>query len=1411
MAKPKKHKITRLVISILLTTLICATVLLAYLASRNVEEHLKDYIAASTHNEYTLAISDVRINYFKRTITLSSVQLTAQKENGQHYYFAADYLQAKGISLRKLIFDKKIDCKKLEVADPVFEVYSNDKMQNLELDRNLLFDKLLPFFNKKFKSISVKDIELKRARVSQYKLASDSTSLNSINKFDIGINDFYIDSAFLAQRNELFRATEINLKIKNFKHMLGDSIHKLHVGELSYSIKSKRVKGTNINLSPIDTAISRQTLYWMTIPELGLHSDGLRNMLGNDTVQIDSLYLKKCLIRIKPPQSSKGLSLRKLREFDLYQLLRNDFKLVSINHLYFESKNMCIESRTTNPEARQIFNNIEVELDKFLLDEDAYSLPNKILYADNFSLQIGKYSLNLNDQVHHFEAENITTSSRDSIISAKNLQLVPASETRNLPTTVSLNCDSVRLLSVDLARLFHHREMPLQEISAFHPILTINQFRDKTGNGKNGNSLLYQFIGDYIKGIYANVIAIDRGHFSVNDFRNKADTGNLDADFNFRLTDFSLDSVSSRKTDKLFFATNIELHFDHYQMKLADQLHQLEVEKIDISSLQRTASIKNLHLFPQRVKNIEERLKQLKRTELYEIKAPALVMHNTDIKNAFFRKQLIVNSFSILQPEIYFEVFANQRKTEKSNNLEEFHDLLNNYISHIEIGKINAPDGKIRFVNHSRKGKTIDITNKFSLALDHFVLNDAEIKKDRLLFSDFFELKLQDHLFKLSDNVHILQAGEISLSSKKSSIQISKALLYPDITSPDYKKLPWHIQVNIPQIQLSGVDLQKAFLKQELNVAELLVQSPLIEIYKNSKRNNKVNFKDITVPLPEELKELTINKTALVGGSLKVYNVAQYSQKQIATTKIDFNFDQVSLKRTDNNSTARFSSRNIETRLSSLHLTPEKGPYTIDVSGINFSAEKKLLTFTDLNILPRQANDKPQFGGMQIPKLHFGNLDPHEAFQNNRFHASVIEMTSPVFHVNLTGGQHKTNPFRIKLPPTLLAVMDELSAEKVLVQDATFFFNKNKKLHQHQHIDISLNHFHLDSLISEKPLGSDNLKLVRNNTRFTDKKNHYNFMIDKIMFTSNNNNLSFTGITIDPKYSGNAYQKVIPFQTDHYSGTIDRIDFSDIDLDRWFKSRELTGTKLTIDKAKIDIYRDKQTPFNENQHLQMPQVMIKKLKFPFYFDSLLLVNSDISYAEQLENLADPGWIIFTHTNMSLTPFTNLPDIITTRPIANLSASAMLMGASQMNVRMDFDMSSPVSSFTASGSLSPFDMTILNPVTEKNARIMVKSGEVNRFDFDFTADSVKSTGKLRFAYDNLKISILEQKDGDTKEAKFASFLANSLMLRSKNPRTRILLPDDIYFERDPKRSIINYWWKTIFSGAKNTFGIKDDKE
>ena len=60
-------------------------------------------------------------------------------------------------------------------------------------------------------------------------------------------------------------------------------------------------------------------------------------------------------------------------------------------------------------------------------------------------------------------------------------------------------------------------------------------------------------------------------------------------------------------------------------------------------------------------------------------------IHYTKLYDAFFRKKLNINQFIISKPQIYFEVFANFKQDGKEINPKEFYDLLQSYITDINI------------------------------------------------------------------------------------------------------------------------------------------------------------------------------------------------------------------------------------------------------------------------------------------------------------------------------------------------------------------------------------------------------------------------------------------------------------------------------------------------------------------------------------------------------------------------------------------------------------------------------------------------------------------------------------------------------------------------------------------------------
>src|SRR5690606_31812812 len=153
----------------------------------------------------------------------------------------------------------------------------------------------------------------------------------------------------------------------------------------------------------------------------------------------------------------------------------------------------------------------------------------------------------------------------------------------------------------------------------------------------------------------------------------------------------------------------------------------------------------------------EEDMKRFERSELFKISVPKIRLTGVDLRNAFFNNKLRISNFMISQPEIYFENFNFLRAEKNKTDLSEFYSLIFNYIEDADINRFIVSDGNLTWVNHTRNGKTTSFDNAFSASLQNFRLNETERSKNRLLFSDDFEISIRDQEFELSDSVHILK------------------------------------------------------------------------------------------------------------------------------------------------------------------------------------------------------------------------------------------------------------------------------------------------------------------------------------------------------------------------------------------------------------------------------------------------------------------------------------------------------------------------------------------------------------------------------------------------------------------------------------------------------------------------------
>jgi hypothetical protein len=293
---------------------------------------------------------------------------------------------------------------------------------------------------------------------------------------------------------------------------------------------------------------------------------------------------------------------------------------------------------------------------------------------------------------------------------------------------------------------------------------------------------------------------------------------------------------------------------------------------------------------------------------------------------------------------------------------------------------------------------------------------------------------------------------------------------------------------------------------------------------------------------------------------------------------------------------------------------------------------------------------------------------------------------------------------------------------------------------------------------------------------------------------------------VNPLAEKEEFPRKTGFQTDVAQASIDYIEFQKINERKWLQDNILAAEKLQIGHLNLEIFRDKRYPFDHSQRPPWPQDLLKNINQDFVFDSVKLLPSYIKYSELLSISDEPGFIEFYDLTFSGGRLSNTEKETGQNHIFELDAQAKLLNKSMLKVNFSFDFASPDYAHSARGFLQPMPLKPLNSMISKSAPLAIEEGYLNRLDFDINFNQNQANGSLYFAYDNLKIAVLDYSGVEIQKAKFASFVANKLVVNSNNPNGNELVPVNISYERDEERSILNYWWKSIYSGAKEVIGL-----
>ena len=342
---------------------------------------------------------------------------------------------------------------------------------------------------------------------------------------------------------------------------------------------------------------------------------------------------------------------------------------------------------------------------------------------------------------------------------------------------------------------------------------------------------------------------------------------------------------------------------------------------------------------------------------------------------------------------------------------------------------------------------------------------------------------------------------------------------------------------------------------------------------------------------------------------------------------------------------------------------------------------------------------------------------------------------------------------------------------------------------------------------------SDNLMAKIKNFNYVLPNNMSAIRIDELKLNSKDSSIHATNFGLIPLVGRYDYGRVKGYQSTWLQITNDSISFGKVDFLDIFNNNSFNAQTLEVNKLDISVFRDKRIPFPEWQRRPLPQANLRNMNFIFNVDTISLHDGFISYQEHSEKAYTTGEVFFSDLDATILNLTNDSIRTLSSPNARIGVTAKVFGKGNLKAEFLFNLVDMDNIHTYGIVVDPFDLTEFNRILIPSASVQISSGYNQKIIMSAKATEDYSYGEMKFYYEELKIALLNRETETPKGLGNAlgSFFANTFIIKSNNPRNLFLRKGDIFFERDKKRAIFNYWTKTFLSGVVSSIGATNNKK
>jgi hypothetical protein len=342
---------------------------------------------------------------------------------------------------------------------------------------------------------------------------------------------------------------------------------------------------------------------------------------------------------------------------------------------------------------------------------------------------------------------------------------------------------------------------------------------------------------------------------------------------------------------------------------------------------------------------------------------------------------------------------------------------------------------------------------------------------------------------------------------------------------------------------------------------------------------------------------------------------------------------------------------------------------------------------------------------------------------------------------------------------------------------------------------------------------SDNMMARFSNLKYVLPDNLSAIRIDELALNTKDSTITARNFGLIPLVGRYEYGIAKGFQSTWLKIENDSITIKKSDFLGLINSQKFNASALNIYNPEISVFRDKRVPFPEWQRKPLPQTNLRSLDFTFGIDTINMIGGFITYQEHAEKAYTTGEVFFSDMDAKIINLTNDSVRMIDNPYARIGVTTKIFDVGAIKGEFLFDLVNMENIHSYGIDVSPFDITEFNRIMIPTASVEIASGTSNKIIMSAKANEDYSYGEMKFYYEDLKIQLLNRETETPKGLGnvLGSFFANTFIIKSNNPRNLFLRKGDIFFERDKKRAIFNYWTKTFLSGVVSSIGATNNKK